>query len=211
MTASASIRPSAGASRYVPAAKSAPNLDAAALVLRRREELNLTQSEVARRLRLDPSIISHWEKGTRRIPPIRRPALASVLNISPNLLYSDTDLESERGFDPGYGPDDQRDDPLTQNPSALSPGEPPKRTQPGSAQAHPCATPSDSDSDSPSLGLKQLSSPCLELCQCKRYQCMSCKRYVTERELPHECAERRTTTSGYVSDAALSRTTMYVS
>lgn len=47
-----------------------------------RARQGLKQSEVARRMRLDPSIPSLWEQGKRLVPASRVPALAEALGVS---------------------------------------------------------------------------------------------------------------------------------
>src|SRR6266852_1627588 len=47
-----------------------------------RARQGLKQSEVARRMRLDPSIPSLWEQGKRLVPANRVPALAEALEVT---------------------------------------------------------------------------------------------------------------------------------
>jgi transcriptional regulator with XRE-family HTH domain len=54
-----------------------------ALVRRRREELGLTQHELAAQLKLDATpAISRWEKGVSPVPPIHWKLLAKALDLS---------------------------------------------------------------------------------------------------------------------------------
>jgi transcriptional regulator with XRE-family HTH domain len=55
-----------------------------ALSIRMREirvHQGLKRAEVARRMRLDPSMISLWERGKRLVPRSRVPALAAALEV----------------------------------------------------------------------------------------------------------------------------------
>lgn len=61
-------------------------------IRQRREELGLSQNEVAMALRLPQGKVSMIEKGTRRIDVINElPALAEVLNVSMNWFYGKED------------------------------------------------------------------------------------------------------------------------
>jgi transcriptional regulator with XRE-family HTH domain len=58
------------------------SLDLSARMRDLRARLGLKQSEVARRMRLDPSIPSLWEQGKRLVPANRVRALADALEVS---------------------------------------------------------------------------------------------------------------------------------
>src|SRR6516164_4500428 len=60
-----------------------------------RTRQGLKQSEVARRMRLDPSIPSLWEQGKRMVPANRMRALADALEVSVDEL-----LEGVSGAQP---------------------------------------------------------------------------------------------------------------
>ena len=60
-----------------------------------RTRQGLKQSEVARRMRLDPSIPSLWEQGKRMVPANRVQALADALEVSVDEL-----LEGVSGAQP---------------------------------------------------------------------------------------------------------------
>jgi transcriptional regulator with XRE-family HTH domain len=50
----------------------------------------LKQAEVARRMGLDPSITSLWERGKRLVPRSRLPALAAALEVNVDELRGQT-------------------------------------------------------------------------------------------------------------------------
>src|SRR5690349_22519545 len=58
------------------------SLDLSARMRDLRARQGLKQSEVARRMRLDPSIPSLWEQGKRLVPANRMRALAQALEVS---------------------------------------------------------------------------------------------------------------------------------
>jgi transcriptional regulator with XRE-family HTH domain len=59
------------------------------LIRRRREELGLTQHELAAQLKLDATpAISRWEKGVSPVPPIHWKLLASALELSLKTLLA---------------------------------------------------------------------------------------------------------------------------
>src|SRR6266480_314034 len=60
----------------------AASLDLSARMRDLRARQGLKQSEVARRMRLDPSIPSLWEQGKRLVPANRVRALADALEVS---------------------------------------------------------------------------------------------------------------------------------
>jgi transcriptional regulator with XRE-family HTH domain len=57
-----------------------------ALLQRRRQELKLTQAEVAGALHLSPVAITHWESGSRRMDLAKLPRIAAVLRLDPKEL-----------------------------------------------------------------------------------------------------------------------------
>jgi transcriptional regulator with XRE-family HTH domain len=60
------------------------------LAIRMREirvRQGLKQAEVARRMGLNPSVTSLWERGRRLVPRSRVPALAAALGVSVNELH----------------------------------------------------------------------------------------------------------------------------
>jgi transcriptional regulator with XRE-family HTH domain len=64
------------------------SLDLSYRIRELRAEKGLKQSEVARRMRLDPSILSLWEQGKRLVPADRVPGLAEALETDVETLLS---------------------------------------------------------------------------------------------------------------------------
>jgi transcriptional regulator with XRE-family HTH domain len=57
-----------------------------ALLRRRRQELKLTQAEVAGALHVSPVAITLWESGSRRMDLAKLPRIAAVLRLDPKEL-----------------------------------------------------------------------------------------------------------------------------
>lgn len=53
-----------------------------AIVRQRREQLKLSQAQVAEALRLTPEAIGNWERGTRRVELGKIPRLAAILQLN---------------------------------------------------------------------------------------------------------------------------------
>lgn len=73
-----------------------------------RARQGLKQSEIARRMGLDPSIPSLWEQGKRPVPASRVPALAAALGVDPREL-----LQGIPAPDDSAGPSDRSARPPT--------------------------------------------------------------------------------------------------
>jgi transcriptional regulator with XRE-family HTH domain len=59
-----------------------------ALIRQRREQLNISQAQVAEAFRLTPEAVGHWERGTRRVELGKLPRLAVILQLDgPSFCY----------------------------------------------------------------------------------------------------------------------------
>jgi|GEM_PF-4642147 len=57
-----------------------------AIIRQRREQLNISQAQVAEAFRLTPEAVGNWERGTRRVELGKIPRLAAVLQLNGRAL-----------------------------------------------------------------------------------------------------------------------------
>lgn len=72
-------------------------MDIASAIRHRREQLGLSQSDLARRIETDPSHIAHWESGRRDPSLSNAAAVATALSCSVDAL-----LGRDSSYDAGY-------------------------------------------------------------------------------------------------------------
>jgi len=56
------------------------------LLRRRRQELNLRQTDLAEALHVSPECITHWEAGRRQMELAKLPRIAAILQMDPKEL-----------------------------------------------------------------------------------------------------------------------------
>ncbi len=54
---------------------------------KRREELNLTQQDLAKMMKVTPQLVSKYETGQSKILPNRLYNLCQILNVTPNFFF----------------------------------------------------------------------------------------------------------------------------
>ncbi len=74
------------------------------LIRRRREELNLSQAQIAEVLRVRPESVTLWESGRRRMELCKVPRIAALLNMDAQALCAKALGEYHRGFFAGLFP-----------------------------------------------------------------------------------------------------------